>query len=42
MHSDTILGRSVKDMDVVRMIENARVLKEKPVDDIKYINISVE
>ncbi|KAL1584823.1 hypothetical protein WHR41_06665 [Cladosporium halotolerans] len=38
----TIFGRCVKGMDVVHMIENARVYKEKPVDDIKIINISVD
>jgi peptidylprolyl isomerase domain and WD repeat-containing protein 1 len=32
----------VKGMDVVHMIENARVSKEKPVDDIKIINVSVD
>jgi peptidylprolyl isomerase domain and WD repeat-containing protein 1 len=29
-------------MDVVHMIENARVFKEKPVDDIKIINVSID
>jgi peptidylprolyl isomerase domain and WD repeat-containing protein 1 len=38
----TIFGRVVKGMDVVHMIENARVWKEKPVDDIKIINISID
>jgi peptidylprolyl isomerase domain and WD repeat-containing protein 1 len=38
----TIFGRCVKGMDVVHLIENARVFKEKPVDDIKIISISVD
>jgi peptidylprolyl isomerase domain and WD repeat-containing protein 1 len=38
----TIFGRCVKGMDVVHMVENARVFKEKPVDDIKIINVSVD
>jgi hypothetical protein len=29
-------------MDVVHLIENARVFKEKLVDDIKIISISVD
>lgn len=37
----TIFGRCVKGMDVVHMIENTRVFKEKPVDDIKIVNIDV-
>ncbi|KAK4499816.1 hypothetical protein PRZ48_008002 [Zasmidium cellare] len=37
----TIFGRVVKGMDVVHLIENAKVWKEKPVDDIKMINISI-
>lgn len=37
----TIFGRVVKGMDVVHMIENAKVWKEKPVEDIKIVNISV-
>lgn len=37
----TIFGRVVKGMDVVHLIENVKVWKEKPVDDIKMINISV-
>lgn len=37
----TIFGRCVKGMDVVHMIENTKVHKEKPVNDIKIINISV-
>ncbi|KAF2212796.1 hypothetical protein CERZMDRAFT_111825 [Cercospora zeae-maydis SCOH1-5] len=38
----TIFGRVVKGMDVVHMIENAKVWKEKPVDDIKIVNITVD
>ncbi|KAI5358690.1 putative cyclophilin-type peptidyl-prolyl cis-trans isomerase domain-containing protein [Septoria linicola] len=38
----SIFGRVVKGMDVVHMIENAKVWKEKPVDDIKIVNISVD
>ncbi|KAI9745684.1 MAG: hypothetical protein M1818_001218 [Claussenomyces sp. TS43310] len=37
----TIFGRAVQGMDVVHRIENAKVFKEKPVDDIKIINISI-
>ncbi|KAK4974759.1 Peptidyl-prolyl cis-trans isomerase cyp15 [Elasticomyces elasticus] len=37
----TIFGRCVKGMDVVHRIENARVHKEKPEEDIKIINISL-
>ncbi|KAM3414790.1 hypothetical protein BST61_g9940 [Cercospora zeina] len=38
----TIFGRVVKGMDVVHMIENAKVWKEKPMDDIKIVNITVD
>lgn len=37
----TVFGRCVKGMDVVHQIENTKVWKEKPVDDIKIINISI-
>jgi peptidylprolyl isomerase domain and WD repeat-containing protein 1 len=37
----TIFGRVVKGMDVVHRIENAKVWKEKPMEDIKIISISV-
>lgn len=37
----TIFGRVTKGMDVVHMIENTKVFKEKPVDDIKIVNISI-
>lgn len=36
----TIFGRVIKGMDVVHQIENAKVWKEKPVEDISIINIS--
>ena len=38
----TVFGRVIKGMDVVHQIENTKVWKEKPVDDIKIINISVQ
>lgn len=38
----TIFGRAVQGMNVVHRIENAKTYKEKPVDDIKMVNISVE
>lgn len=37
----TVFGRVEKGKDVVHLIENARVVKEKPEEDIKIINISV-
>ncbi|CAK3847572.1 Peptidyl-prolyl cis-trans isomerase cyp15 [Lecanosticta acicola] len=37
----TIFGRCVKGMDVVHQIENTKVWKEKPVEDIKIVNISI-
>ncbi|KXT11954.1 hypothetical protein AC579_1016 [Pseudocercospora musae] len=37
----TIFGRVVKGMDVVHMIENAKVYKEKPLEDIQIVNISI-
>ncbi|KAG9549377.1 hypothetical protein KCU77_g7044, partial [Aureobasidium melanogenum] len=37
----TIFGRVVRGMDVVHRIENAKVWKEKPMEDIKIISISV-
>lgn len=37
----TVFGRVVKGMDVVHRIENAKVWKEKPVEDIKIVSISV-
>lgn len=37
----TVFGRVVKGMDVVLRIENTKVWKEKPVEEIKIINISI-
>ncbi|MCJ1371698.1 hypothetical protein MMC20_002917 [Loxospora ochrophaea] len=37
----TIFGRAVQGLDVVHKIENARVYKEKPEEDITIINISI-
>ncbi|KAF2744091.1 peptidyl-prolyl cis-trans isomerase cyp15 [Sporormia fimetaria CBS 119925] len=37
----TIFGRAISGLDVVHKIENAKVYKEKPEEDIKIINISV-
>ena len=37
----TVFGRVEKGKDVVHLIENARVVKEKPEEDIKIINISI-
>lgn len=37
----TIFGRVTKGMDVVHMIENCKVYKEKPVEDVKIVNISI-
>ncbi|KAF1355234.1 peptidyl-prolyl cis-trans isomerase cyp15 [Delphinella strobiligena] len=37
----TIFGRVVKGMDVVHRIENTKVWKEKPAEDIKIINITI-
>ncbi|KAF2730425.1 peptidyl-prolyl cis-trans isomeras-like protein [Polyplosphaeria fusca] len=37
----TIFGRAIQGMDVVHKIENAKVYKEKPEEDIKIISISV-
>lgn len=37
----TIFARCHKGMDVVHKIENVKVYKEKPVDDIKIVNIDV-
>lgn len=38
----TIFGRAVKGMDVIHRIENVRVYKEKPEEDIKIISISID
>ena len=37
----TIFGRVVKGMDVVHLIENVKVWKEKPVEDVKIVSISI-
>ncbi|KAL8703108.1 MAG: hypothetical protein Q9201_003699 [Fulgogasparrea decipioides] len=37
----TIFGRAVQGLDVVHKIENTRVYKEKPEEDIKIVNIDV-
>ncbi|KAI9812507.1 MAG: hypothetical protein M1832_000401 [Thelocarpon impressellum] len=38
----TIFGRAVQGLDVVHRIENARAYKEKPEEDIRIVNISIE
>lgn len=37
----TIFGRAYQGLDVIHQIENAKVRKEKPEDDIKIVNISI-
>ena len=37
----TIFGRAVQGLDVIHSIENARVYKEKPVEDIKIVSITI-
>ncbi|TKA68293.1 hypothetical protein B0A49_05589 [Cryomyces minteri] len=37
----TIFGRAIQGLDVVHKIENTRVYKEKPEEDIKIVNISI-
>ncbi|KIW17794.1 hypothetical protein PV08_04989 [Exophiala spinifera] len=37
----TIFGRAYQGMDVIHQIENTKVRKEKPEEDIKIINISI-
>lgn len=37
----TIFGRAIQGLDVVHKIENARVYKEKPEEDVKIISISI-
>lgn len=37
----TVFGRCIRGFEVVHAIENTKVWKEKPVDDIKIIDISV-
>jgi len=38
----TIFGRVTRGMEVVHAIENVKVWKEKPVDDVKIVNISLD
>ncbi|KAK0352089.1 Peptidyl-prolyl cis-trans isomerase cyp15 [Friedmanniomyces endolithicus] len=38
----TIFGRCVRGMEVVHAIENVRVWKEKPVEDVKIVDVSVD
>ncbi|KAL1956612.1 hypothetical protein VTO42DRAFT_6959 [Malbranchea cinnamomea] len=37
----TIFGRAVKGLDVIHKIENVKTYKEKPVEDVKIVSISV-
>ena len=37
----TIFGRAHQGLDVIHRIENAKVYKEKPEEDIKIVNISI-
>lgn len=37
----TIFGRAVAGLDVVHRIENVRVKKERPEEDVKIVSISV-
>ena len=37
----TIFGRAVQGLDVVHRIENTKVYKEKPEEDIKIVNIDI-
>jgi peptidylprolyl isomerase domain and WD repeat-containing protein 1 len=37
----TIFGRAFQGLDVIHKIENTKVYKEKPEEDIKIINISI-
>ncbi|KAJ4548082.1 Peptidyl-prolyl cis-trans isomerase cyp15 [Exophiala dermatitidis] len=37
----TIFGRAYQGLDVIHQIENTKVHKEKPVQDIKIVNISI-
>ncbi|MCJ1276875.1 hypothetical protein MMC21_004682 [Puttea exsequens] len=37
----TVFGRAVQGLDVVHRIENARVYKEKPEEDIKIVSIDI-
>jgi peptidylprolyl isomerase domain and WD repeat-containing protein 1 len=37
----TIFGRAVQGLDVIHRIENVKTYKEKPVEDIKILNIDI-
>ncbi|KAL1841496.1 hypothetical protein VTJ49DRAFT_6987 [Mycothermus thermophilus] len=37
----TIFGRAVQGLDVIHRIENVKTYKEKPIEDIKIINIDI-
>ncbi|KAK4128250.1 hypothetical protein N657DRAFT_563161 [Parathielavia appendiculata] len=37
----TIFGRAVRGLDVIHRIENVKTYKEKPVEDIKILNIDI-
>ncbi|KAJ9606271.1 Peptidyl-prolyl cis-trans isomerase cyp15 [Cladophialophora chaetospira] len=37
----TIFGRAYQGLDVIHQIENAKVRKEKPEEDVKIVNISI-
>ncbi|KJX96441.1 peptidyl-prolyl cis-trans isomerase like protein [Zymoseptoria brevis] len=37
----TIFGRCVRGMDVVHLIENVRVVKERPVEDVRVVSVSI-
>jgi peptidylprolyl isomerase domain and WD repeat-containing protein 1 len=36
-----VFGRAVQGLDVIHRIENAKTHKEKPLEDIKILNIDV-
>lgn len=38
----TIFGRATQGMDVVHKIENTKVYKEKPEEDIRIVSISID
>ncbi|KAF4550295.1 Peptidyl-prolyl cis-trans isomerase-like protein 2 [Elsinoe fawcettii] len=38
----SVFGRVVKGMDVVHKIENVKVWKEKPVDNVKIVSVDIE
>jgi len=37
----TIFGRAIQGLDIIHKIENAKVYKEKPEEDIKILNIEI-